>query len=54
MLQTNPSIVRPRCTKCGAAMQRASVIPGFGRFSHRIFKCDRCGETEIIPEADPS
>lgn len=52
MLQSSPSMVQPRCSKCGATMAPASVMPGLGWFSHRIFKCDRCGEIEILPESN--
>ena len=29
----------PRCAKCGAIMERASVPPGFSSLGDRIFRC---------------
>jgi hypothetical protein len=31
-------------------MAPASVLLGLGWFSHRILKCDRCDQAEIVPE----
>jgi hypothetical protein len=52
MLQTNPTMIRPRCDECGTVLRAANVQPGLGWFSHRIFKCDRCGEVVLLREED--
>jgi hypothetical protein len=48
MLRSNPEIVRPRCPKCGAVMDHASVMPGLGKLAERIFECSRCGHVQMV------
>jgi hypothetical protein len=54
MLESNPNLMRPRCSRCGAAMEQASVIPGLGALAPRIFQCGKCGHVELLPETQPN
>jgi DNA-directed RNA polymerase subunit RPC12/RpoP len=45
----NSETTRPRCLKCGAELERASVILGLGQLAERIFDCPRCGYVEVVP-----
>jgi hypothetical protein len=56
MLQSNPELVGPRCSICGAAMEPADLIPGLAILARRIFQCVKCDHIELISETrlDPS
>jgi hypothetical protein len=53
MLQSSPELVGPRCSRCGAAMEPANVIPGLGAIAKRIFQCVKCRHIELISETRP-
>ena len=40
---------RPKCSKCGAAMALARIVPGDdAEHDQRTFECTACGNTEIV------
>jgi DNA-directed RNA polymerase subunit RPC12/RpoP len=53
VLQSNPELVKPRCSRCGAAMEPANVIPGLRAIAQLIFKCVKCERVVLISETRP-
>ena len=44
-----PPPERPRCPKCGYAMEAADVMPGMSVIGSRTFLCAQCGHVDVIP-----
>jgi len=42
---------QPSCPNCQVFMDMVPMLTGLAHLANRIFRCGRCGEIEVLPEA---